>query len=315
MLKKLSALLLFSITAGSHAQLLLSGTVEAKNSQVFVTPKADSWQMQIEWMVDEGEKIKKGDTVVVYDTSSLAANVEQLESTLRRVTAEAKRNVLVQDLVLKEAENRYETALLTLKKAELDAGIPEHVISQFQYANNQLALKRALQEQAESTKALEISRKNALNEKKRSELEVASAKNELKRVQLMLDNMTQTADRDGTAMYVLHPWTRAKIRVGDMVQRGFSVLEIPSTEDLHVKAWLNEVDVAKISMDDSARLTFDAKPELNIAGRIVRIGNQAEKKEYWGDASYIDVDIEFDQSHDHGLIPGMSVLVQIGGDT
>ncbi len=315
MFRNLIALLLVSVSAGSHAQLLLSGTVEAKSSQVFVTPKADHWQMQIEWMVEEGEKVNKGDTVVVYDTSSLAANIEQLESTLRRVTAEAKRNVLVQDLALKETEHRYDVALFELDKARLDASIPENVISQFQYANHQLALKRALREKAEAAKALEVKKKDVRNEKKRSELEVASAKNELKRVQLMLDSMTQKADRDGTAMYVMHPWTRAKIRAGDMVQRGFSVLEIPSTEDLHVKAWLNEVDVARIGMDDSIRLSFDAKPELTLPGRIVRVGNQAEKKEYWGSASYIDVDIEFDQSQDHGLIPGMSVLVEVGDGT
>ncbi|UTF59317.1 HlyD family secretion protein [Gilvimarinus sp. DA14] len=304
----LSLLLCYSAAGES---LLLSGEVAARNSQVFVTPESDSWMMQISWMIEEGEKVAPGDPVVQFDTASLVASLEQLEANLRKVKAESKRNDLVQNLELREAEQAHEVARLTLQKAKLDAGIPRELLSQLQYEQYQLALTRAQGDTDETAKALANKRKDVEAEKTRNQVQIAGAENELRRVQVMLDNMTLRADRSGTAMYVDHPWTRQKIREGDSVQRGFSVLEIPSTDDLQVRAWLNEVDIARISEGQQVQIYFDAMPSLTLQGRVARIGNQAEPKQYWGNSGYINVDISFAAEPQQQLLPGMSVMVEL----
>ena len=291
--------------------LLLSGEVAARNSQIFVAPEADSWMVQVAWMVEEGTKVSPGDPVVQYDTANIAANLEQLEAELRRVKSESKRNTLVEDLALREAQHTYEVAQLNLQKAKLDAGIPRELLSQLQYEQYQLALTRAQGDAIEAQKALEVKRQDVTAEKKRNQVEIAGAQNELERVQVMLDNMTQHTQQAGTAMYVDHPWTRQKIREGDSVQRGFSVLEIPSTDDLHVKAWLNEVDIARLQQEQKVKITFDAIPSLSVDGRVERIGNQAEPKQHWGDSGYINVSIRFENEPDQPLLPGMSVMVEV----
>ncbi|WP_020210753.1 HlyD family secretion protein [Gilvimarinus chinensis] len=291
--------------------LLLSGEVAARNSQVFVTPESDSWMMQISWMIEEGEKVSPGDPVVQFDTASLVASLEQLEANLRKVKAESKRNELVQSLALSEAEHAHEVAQLTLQKAKLDAGIPRELLSQLQFEQYQLALTRAEGDAEETAKALANKSKDVVAEKTRSQVKIAGAENELRRVQVMLDSMTLKADRAGTAMYVDHPWTRQKIREGDSVQRGFSVLEIPSTDDLQVRAWLNEVDIARITQGEEVLIHFDAMPEANLTGTVERIGNQAEPKQYWGNSGYINVDISFASQTELALLPGMSVMVEV----
>ena len=60
-----SVLLLLAINAAAEP-LLLTGEVAARNSQVFVAPQADSWMVQIAWMVEEGERVEPGDAVVQY---------------------------------------------------------------------------------------------------------------------------------------------------------------------------------------------------------------------------------------------------------
>lgn len=306
----ISLSLLLSVSASAQP-LLLTGEVSARNSQVFVAPQADNWMVQIAWMVEEGARVAVGDPVVQYETASIAATLEQLEATLRRVQAEARRNDLAQDLVLREAQHQYQIAKLNLSKARLDASIPRELSSELQYEQYQLALAKAISAHAEAEKALAIKEQDVVAEKRRSQVEIASAKNELQRVQVMLDAMTQRADRAGTAMYVEHPWTRQKVREGDSVQRGFSVLEIPSTDDLHIRAWLNEVDVARLQEGQGVSIGFDARPELIVTGTVERIANQAEPKEHWGESGYINVDINFDNSQSFGLLPGMSVLVEV----
>lgn len=306
----ISVLILLSVSVAAQP-LLLTGEVAARNSQVFVAPQADNWMVQIAWMVEEGARVAVGDPVVQYETASITATLEQLEATLRRVQAEARRNDLAQDLVLREAQHQYQITALNLSKARLDAGIPRELSSELQYEQYQLALAKAISAHAEAEKALAIKEQDVMAEKRRSQVEIASAKNELQRVQVMLDAMTQHAERAGTAMYVEHPWTRQKVREGDSVQRGFSVLEIPSTDDLHIRAWLNEVDVARLQEGQGVSIGFDARPELVVAGTVERIANQAEPKEHWGESGYINVDINFDNSQSFGLLPGMSVLVEV----
>ncbi|WP_049722851.1 HlyD family secretion protein [Gilvimarinus polysaccharolyticus] len=305
--------LLFLLWLPAAAEpLLLTGEVAARNSQMFVAPETDEWIVQIAWMVEEGTRVEPGDAVVQYDSASVAANLEQLEAGLRKVKAESRRNGLVQDLQLREAQHQYDVAFLSLQKAKLNAGIPSELLSQLQYEQYQLALVKAINAEVETRKALEVKKDDVLAEKKRSQVAIAGAQNELRRVQLMLDGMTQNSTRSGTAMYVDHPWTREKIRQGDSVERGFSVLAIPSTDDLHVRAWLNEVDIARVSEEQQVSIGFDARPELKIDGVIERIGKQAEPKNHWGDSGYIDVDIRFvDDVMAAGLLPGMSVLVEI----
>lgn len=310
----LFSVLLLAINTAAEP-LLLTGEVAARNSQVFVAPQADSWMVQIAWMVEEGERVEPGDAVVQYDTASISANLEQLEATLRKVRAESRRNDLVQDLALREAQHALQIAELTLKKARLDAGIPRELLSELQYEQYQLALTRALNGEVEAKKALAVKEKDVAAEKQRNQVLIAGAENELRRVQVMLDNMTQRTDRAGTAMYVDHPWTRQKIREGDSVQRGFSVLEIPSTDDLHIRAWLNEVDIARIADQQPVTIRFDAMPSVTLAGRVERIGNQAEPKQHWGGSGYIDVSIRFADEPEQTLLPGMSVQVEVAEES
>lgn len=306
--------LLFSLSVNSAAPLLLSGEVAARNSEVFVAPQADNWMVQIAWMIEEGEQVQPGDPVVQYNTSSITSRLEQLEASLRKVKAESRQKDLTQDLELRQAQNLYDVALLNQKKAQLDADIPKSLLSQLNYEQYQLAFTRAANATNEAKKALEVKKKDVLAEKRRSQVEIAGAENELQRAQNMLDLMTQYATKSGTALYVDHPWTRDKIRTGDSVQRGFSVLELPETDDLHVKAWLNEIDIARVEEDQRVSISFDAKPDIRATGKIVRIGNQAEPKQYWGGSNYIDVEVSIDGGSPEGLLPGMSVLVKIFED-
>jgi len=311
----INLLLLASVPFALAQPQLLSGEIAARNSQVFVAPQADNWMVQIAWMVEEGARVAVGEPVVQYETASITATLEQLEATLRRVKAESRRNNLIQDLALLEAEHRHRIAQLNLRKTRLDADIPRELLSELQHEQYQLALTQASNAYQEAEKALATQREDVVAEKQRSELEITSAENELERIQVMLSTMTQYSQRAGTAMYVDHPWTGQKIREGDSIQRGFSVLEIPSTDDLHIKAWLNEVDVAHLQEGEAVKISFDAKPKLQLVGQVARIGNQAEPKNFWGESGYIEVLIDFEHTSAHGLLPGMSVMVEVLGET
>jgi hypothetical protein len=82
---------------------------------------------------------------------------------------------------------------------------------------------------------------------------------------------------------------------------------IITTKELAVVS-LSEVDVAKISLGEKATLTFDAIPNLTIAGQVVEIDSVGTVSS--GVVNY-NVQISFDTTSDQGVKPGMSVNAAI----
>ncbi|MDR3519738.1 MAG: efflux RND transporter periplasmic adaptor subunit [Candidatus Pacebacteria bacterium] len=95
--------------------------------------------------------------------------------------------------------------------------------------------------------------------------------------------------------------------VGDNVGSGTTLSTIITSKEL-ATVTLNEVDVAKIALGEKATLTFDAIPNLTIAGQVVEIDSVGTVSQ--GVVNY-NVQISFDATSDDGVKPGMSVNAAI----
>lgn len=66
------------------------------------------------------------------------------------------------------------------------------------------------------------------------------------------------------------------IKLGQWVTPGQPVLQLAGLETLQVETTdLNEIDVARVRVGDSATITFDALPGVSIRGRLVKIAPKA----------------------------------------
>lgn len=95
--------------------------------------------------------------------------------------------------------------------------------------------------------------------------------------------------------------------VGDTASSGTTLATIITSKDL-ATVTLSEVDVAKIALGDQATLTFDAIPNLTIAGQVTEIDSVGTVSS--GVVNY-NVQISFDATNDGGVKPGMSVNADI----
>jgi RND family efflux transporter MFP subunit len=94
---------------------------------------------------------------------------------------------------------------------------------------------------------------------------------------------------------------------GSTVGSGTTLAAIITTKEIAVVS-LNEVDVAKIALGEKATLTFDAIPNLTIAGQVVEIDSVGTVSQ--GVVNY-NVQISFDATNNDGVKPGMSVNAAI----
>jgi HlyD family secretion protein len=133
-------------------------------------------------------------------------------------------------------------------------------------------------------------------------------------VQSRLDNAKAQVDAAQTALdqlslkatfagYVSNP----KVRVGESVTPGQPLLYLANTTTLQVETTdLNEIDVARLTIGDPAKVTFDALPNVTVNGKVARIATKASE----GSGVNYTVVITLDQIPEK-LLWGMTAFVDI----
>ncbi len=134
---------------------------------------------------------------------------------------------------------------------------------------------------------------------KEQELTVTQRENALRDAKEKLSDYTVQAPFGG----ILAKVTAKK---GDTASVGTAVATMVTREHL-AEISLNEVDVAKVKIGQKATLTFDAVPDLSIAGEVAEIDTIGTVTQ--GVVTYL-VKIKFD-TQDTQIKPGMSVSASI----
>nr|WP_258405141.1 HlyD family efflux transporter periplasmic adaptor subunit [Shewanella psychrotolerans] len=308
------ALVITPVMASDQAEpipLLLTGKISSVHSQTFTVPKAgDAWRYQIQWMLPEGTLAKLGQSVVIFDKSQLTNQIEQLEASLLRVTAQEQSTSLELNGAVLQAQFDLKQRTLEVEKAQLDAEVPAQYIAAKEYAENQFKLMQAKTEQTKAKQALT----EALDKQKASQQQLAidkqKAKLELSQALQGIEQLELTAQLEGPILYERDPWSDKKYGVGDTVQIGRQVATIPALDKLEVVAWVNEVDVDRLHLQQKVSLRLDAQSDVTFFGSVASVGKQAMSQPAWGRSKWFKVGINFDKDTAQiELVPGMSVLI------
>jgi len=122
------------------------------------------------------------------------------------------------------------------------------------------------------------------------------------------------ANKNLSYCYIYAPFSgvvsAVNVKVGDSVSSGTSIAKIV-TKDVAASISLNEVDAAKISLDQKVIITFDAISDLSITGKVSGIDTLGTVSQ--GVVSY-NTEISFD-TQDSRVKPGMSVSANIITET
>lgn len=104
--------------------------------------------------------------------------------------------------------------------------------------------------------------------------------------------------------------TEVYVKPGQWVAAGQPAMQLAGLDRLRVETTdLNEIDVARIRVGDTALITFDALPEVSLTGRVTRIAPKAAESAgvnytvwvelaeipenlRWGMTAFVDIEVE-----------------------
>lgn len=263
----------------------------------------------VELFVKEGEFVEKGQILAKIDPEIYISNYERIEAAYK--TAQANEA---------NAKARIAQTNAQFTKAQLDFDrsktlFEKNVISQAEY------------DAAVSAFAVAEAEVEAANESYRSaQFQVSSARASLKEAKENLDRTSIFAPNDGTV-------SKLNVEVGERVtgasqfSAGTEIMRIANLDILEVNVEVNENDIVRVNLFDTAIIEVDAYLEKEFKGIVTEIATSANTVGVSADqVTNFDVKIMMLKDSYEDLIqpdnpipspfrPGMSATVEIETDT
>ena len=247
----LIALLTFTIAASAADDVLGTGTLEAR---VKTSISARIQERLVEVLVDQGDQVKKGQVLAKLDDAELRQQVAIAEATL----AAAKQTAMRVEADLSRSEAVLAQARLDEKR--LKGLLASSAVSQTDADKAAEALKVA---------EADLKRSNAAIAEAQGQVLVAEKTLLHRKEQLAFTQIT--APYDGLII-------RRDREPGDMLVPGASLMELISLEELWIRAWVDETEMAKLAPGQKARVIFRSEADMSYPGVVSRLGREMDRE-------------------------------------
>jgi RND family efflux transporter MFP subunit len=286
------------------------GEIEAIRSLNISSPSI-SWRygnLKITQMVKDGEEVKAGDTLIIFDPSEVQKGIIEAEGRLEINRAELERMDAQQQSDLEELKADYEVARISHKisKIRLEAAGYE---SEIKKKEIQLNLDKAEISLDRAKEQIDNRIKIQKEEIKQKNLSIEQDKSRLNESYETLEKLHVTTPAPGIAIISRNWNSGKKFQVGDQCWSGFPVIQLPDLSNLKAVVKINEVDIGKISKGLKVEIKPDAFSDSIFTGSVNAIANLAVNKDNTK-IKVFPIEIILDKTSPK-LLPGLTVSCRI----
>jgi HlyD family secretion protein len=291
---------------------VITGELRAASALPLNVPRAETWQMTIRWLAEDGAAVKAGDRVIEFDNSQFTAQLAEKHLTLleAEMALRSARDLGAIAIAGKETELRQHQ--IALEKATARAAVPGDLLAGREAQERQLAKKRAEVAADKAEHELAAQRREAALELEVKQIELDKTRRAIATAEATIAALTVTAPRDGIVVLFEPPWMGRKVRVGDVFPPGFPVVTLPDMGlAMEVRAELSDVDDGRVAVGMIGTCTLDAYPGDGVPCTVKAIAPVARSK---GESSLrrtFAVDLDFGKTDAARMRPGMSVKVEL----
>ncbi len=284
----------------------VTGTLASVESDAFGPPQlSDVWDFKISMMAPEGADVKKGQPVLGFDTTELQRRLDEKRAESDQALKEIEKRRA--DLALRTKDERLKLAQSEgkLRKTELKLEAPPDIMNINERRQVQLdyaLAKRELEAGRARIHALEAA---ANAEIQLLETKQRAAAHAVAQTQDAIRQMTITAPRDGTIVYVTN-WKGDKKKVGDTCWKRERAIEIPNLNKMMAKGEVDEVDAGRVAIGQRVSFRLDAHPDEVFRGTITSAAQTVQQKQGSNDPlKVMRVDVALDRTDPAKMRPGM----------
>ncbi|MDR2085955.1 MAG: HlyD family efflux transporter periplasmic adaptor subunit [Dysgonamonadaceae bacterium] len=310
--KEVSQIPLASVVRGVfYIDLYEEGEIEATHS-INISSPTISWRygnLKITQLVKDGQEVKTGDTLIVFDPSEVQKGIVEAEGRLEISHAELERISAQHQSDLEELNADYEVARLSQEIADIrfESAVYESEVKKKEIQLNLDKAKIALEKAKEQIENRIKIQKEEIKQKK---LAIEQDRARLNEAYETLQKMFVITPSPGIAV-IARSWSSGnKFQVGDQCWSGFPIIQLPDLSSLKATVKINEVDIAKIDKGLKVEIKPDAFSDSIFSGSVIAVANLAVNKDESSKLKVFPVEILLDGTNPN-LLPGLTVSCRI----
>lgn len=294
----------------------LKGQVKAMRSDIIIAPYS-AGDLQIMKLAGNGDKVKKGDTLVEFDTTTIKQKLAQDQSALKSAEAEIAQSQANAKLKEEQDVTDVMAAKFAVEKARLDASKQE-ILSRIEGEQAKLKLADAQQKLMEGQSKLDANRSAAKADVFTLQQKRNQAAYLVTQDQRAVEALTLRAPLAGVVTLQSHwqpPNSMTVFRAGDRTSPGVALAELPDPSSLKITARVEETQRGQLQAGQSASIHLDAVPDQNFDAKVDSISPTAslDFTAGWPIPRNFSLELSLANS-DARLTPGMAAVVRIAVD-
>jgi RND family efflux transporter MFP subunit len=291
-----------------HVTVTTSGELRApKFVQVTLPPNAVQAQvfqpMKILSLVPEGTIVKEGDKVAEIDRSPFATKQTEVSLSLQKVEAQYEQAMLDSTMKLGKAREDMKTMELTLEEKRI---AKEQAVFEAPSVKRQAEIdyEKAMRAVAQAKVDYKTQTEQAMAKMREVGADRDRQKNLLNNIMAVMQALTITAPAPGMVIYVKE-WSGKKKTTGSSVNPWEpAVATLPDLSIMESLTYVNEIDVRKLRVGQTVKVTLDADPTKELVGTVKQVANVGEQRPN-SDAKVFEVVVNIEKP-DTALRPGMT---------
>ena len=289
----------------------LTGELEAATGHEISVPRLPSWQTSIKWIADDGSEVRQGERVVELDNTAFATDLDSKRQGELQARQELQQREAEWSADVEQKELDLERRSADFEKAKIAAAVPRDLLSEREYEDRQMKLRRATVEHAKARDVLDGQRRAIEADRANVLVRLGRAEREIGKAERAISSLVLTAPRSGIVVVRDLPWEGRKLQAGDTVFVGFPLATLPDLTTLQVAAALADVDDGRIAPGMRAAVTLDGFPDRTFGGRIASISAVAQESARASLRRAFKVVVALDTIDPQRMRPGLSARVVV----
>ncbi len=288
-------------------RIIETGELAAVDVRAFILQRYGNYwyRMKIIGLLDQGTKVKEGDSIIQLDPTEIKKYIVDVESNLESQKAVIAKLLVDQSNRRSELQSnlKSEQASFDLKKLELESFRFEsdkaRKMKQLEFKQAEISIKKVKRQ----VDLYEIIARNDLKVQRVREKQLVTQLNDARKI---LPALTIRTPIDGIFQVGRNNRNGQTLKIGDEIYIGNMMGNVPDLKWMKVFTCVNERDFMKIKNGQKVDVRLDALPKVAFKGEISYIGKLCHLKDEKSKQKVFDVEVKMLVS-DERLKPGMTV--------
>lgn len=292
--------------------LRLNGTTQAARSFVALTPILEGAQLNtlvITKLVAPGAHVKKDDILVEFDPQAQLKDFMDKQNTFVTLSGQLAQKNADEEIAKARDDSALKTAEDDLSRARLEVQKNE-IVSRIDAEKNEEALEDAAASFKQLRETYEHKRTSAAAGIRILELQRDRAQEAMQYAEANSSRMTLRSPMEGVAVFNA-VWLSGRMRTaqqGDSMRPGVPILQVVDPSKMEVRADVNQVDLARLSIGQQAQIRLDAYPGLVLPGVLQQLSPLGHMGQFVDTVRTFSARFQI-QGEDPRLLPDLSASI------